>query len=97
MHSKPSGTTTPTDRDHARDIREQAVVLTHVLSLDPDHRTILALARALDARPGDFMRPDAVERAVRDLTCLGLLEVASGRVRPTAAARRFLEIVECGV
>jgi hypothetical protein len=97
MHSKPSGTTAQTDDDHALDIREQAVVLTYILALAPDYRTILALARSLDAEPRDFSRPGAVERAIRDLTCIGLLEVAAGQVHPTPAARRFLEIVESGV
>jgi hypothetical protein len=97
MHSKPSGTTAPAGPDRGQDVREQAIVLTHVLALEPEHRTILALARALDAEPGDFKRPDAVERAVRDLTSVGLLEIASGEVHPTPAARRFLEIVESGV
>lgn len=97
MHSKPNSKTVHTHPDHAQDVREQAIVLTHVLALDPDHQTILALARALDVEPGDFKRPDAVERAVRDLTGAGLLEVASGEVHPTPAALRFLEIVESGV
>jgi hypothetical protein len=97
MHSKPNGTTAPTNPDRAQDVREQAIVLTHVLALEPEHKTILALARALDAEPGDFKRPGAVERAVRDLTSAGLLEIASGEVQPTPAARRFLEIVESGV
>lgn len=97
MHSKPSGKKVHAHPEHAQAVREQAIVLTHVLALDPDHQTILGLARSLDAGPGDFERPDAVERAVRDLTCVGLLEVASGLVVPTAASRRFLEIVESGV
>jgi len=97
MHSKTNGTTTHTDHDHVEDVREQAIVLTRVLALDPERETILALARSLDAEPGDFKRPGAVERAVRDLTCVGLVEIISGRVHPTAAARRFLEIVESGV
>jgi len=97
MHSKPSGRTAHTNPDHVRDVREQAVVLTHVLALEPEHRTILALARSLDAEPRDFERDDAVERAVRELTCAGLLEISAGEVHPTPAARRFLEIVESGV
>jgi len=97
MHNKPSGTTAPANPDRVQDVREQAIVLTHVLALEPEHRTILALARALDAEPGDLRRSDAVERAVRDLTSVGLLEIASGEVHPTPAARRFLEIVESGV
>lgn len=97
MHSKPSGKTAHTDTDHAQDVREQAIVLTHVLALDPDRQTILALARSLNAEAGGFKRPDAVERAVRDLTSIGLLEISAGEVHPTPAARRFLEIVESGV
>ena len=97
MHSKPNGKKVHTHPEHAQDVREQAIVLTHVLALEPDHRTILGLARALDAEPRDFERPDAVERAVRDLTCVGLLEISSGEVHPTPAARRFLELVESGV
>ena len=97
MHGKPNGKKVHAHPEHAQDVREQAIVLTHVLALEPDHQTILALARSLDAGPGDFKRTDAVERAVRDLTCVGLLEVASGEVVPTPASRRFLEIVESGV
>lgn len=97
MHRKPNGTTAQANHEHAQDVREQAIVLTHVLALDSDHQTILALARSLDTEPGDFKRPNAVERAIRDLTCVGLLEIASGQVHPTSAARRFLEIVESGV
>ncbi len=97
MHSKPNGKTVHAHPDHAQDVREQAIVLTHVLALDPDRQTVLALARSLDAGPGDFKRADAVERAVRDLTGVGLLEIASGKVHPTPAAQRFLEIVESGV
>jgi len=97
MHDKPNGKTAQTDREHTQDVREQAIVLTHVLALSPDDQTILVLARTLDAEPGGFKRPDAVERAVRDLTGVGLLEISSGKVHPTPAARRFLEIVESGV
>jgi hypothetical protein len=97
MRNKPNGTTAHDNHEHVQDVREQAIVLTHVLALNPDHQTILVLARSLDTEPGDFKRPDAVERAVRDLTCVGLLEIASGLVLPTPAARRFLEIVESGV
>jgi hypothetical protein len=87
-HSRPT---------HAQDIRDQAVVLTFVLTLNPDHLTIPDLARSLNTEPRDFKRPDAVERAVRDLTGVGLLEIGSGRVQPTAAALRFIEVIEGGV
>lgn len=83
--------------NHTQDVRDQAVVLTFVLALNGDYLTIPDLARMLDKKPGDFKRPDAVERAVRDLTGVGLVEIDSGRVQPTAAALRFIEIIDGGV
>lgn len=96
MHGKANGAHSkrPT---HARDIRDQAVVLTFVLTLHPDHLTIPDLAHSLNAKSGDFKRPDAVERAVRELTGVGLFEIGSGRVQSTAAALRFIEVIEGGV
>lgn len=96
MHAKANGARLHRST-HAQDIRDQAVVLTFVLTLNPKHLTIPDLARSLHAEPRDFKRPDAVERAVRDLTGIGLVEIGSGRVQPTAAALRFIEIIERGV
>lgn len=96
MHHKANGAR-PSRSQHAQDIRDQAVVLTFVLTLHPDHLTIPDLARSLNDQPRDFKRPDAVERAVRELTGVGLVEIGSGRVQPTAAALRFIEIIEGGV
>lgn len=76
----------------AQDIRDQAVVLTFVLALNSEHLTIIDLARSLNADPEDFTRPDAVERAVRDLVGVGLLEIDGGFVKPTVAARRFIQL-----
>ena len=95
MHSKAICARPP--RAHVLDLREQAVVLSHVLALGERRARILDLARELDARPGDFRRPAAVERAIRDLTGVGLVEIESGLVVPTAAARRFEQILESGV
>jgi hypothetical protein len=96
MHAKANGAGShrPT---HAQDIRDQAVVLTFVLTLNPKHLTIPDLARSLNAEPSGFKRPDAVERAVRDLTGVGLVKIGSGLVQPTAAALRFIGIIESGV
>jgi hypothetical protein len=96
MHGKANGAH-PKRSNHAQDIRDQGVVLTFILALNGDYLTIPDLARTLDRKPGDFKRPDAVERAVRDLTGVGLAEIDSGRVQPTAAALRFIEIIEGGV
>lgn len=97
MQANRNGGRSQRPQDHAQDIRDQAVVLTFVLTLHPQHLTIPDLARSLNAEPGDFKRPDAVERAVRDLTGVGLVEIGSGLVQPTAAALRFIEIIESGV
>jgi len=96
MHHKANGARSrrPT---HAQDIRDQAVVLTFVLTLNPKHLTIPDLARSLNAEPRDFKRPDAVERAVRDLVGVGLVVIDGGQVQPTAAALRFIQIIESGV
>ncbi len=97
MQAKRNGAHPHARSNHAQDIRDQAVVLTFVLTLNPKHLTIPDLARSLNAESRDFKRPDAVERAVRDLTGVGLVEIGSGRVQPTAAALRFIEIIERGV
>ena len=97
MHGKRNGGHAQRPQDHAQDVRDQAVVLTFVLALNPKHLTICDLSRSLNEEPGKFMRPDAVERAVRDLTGVGLVEVEACRVKPTPAALRFIEIIESGV
>jgi hypothetical protein len=96
MHGKANGAHSkrPT---HAQDVRDQAVVLTFVLTLNPDHLTIPDLARSLNGESSGFKRPDAVERAARDLVGVGLVVIDGGLVQPTAAALRFIEIIESGV
>ena len=96
MQAKANGAG-PRHSNHAQDIRDQAIVLTFVLTLNPKHLTIPDLARTLNAKPGGFVRPDAVERAVRDLTGVGLVVIDGGLVQPTTAALRFIEIIESGV
>lgn len=97
MHHKANRGRSQRPQDHAQDVRDQAVVLTFVLALNGDHLTIPDLARTLNEKPRDFKRPDAVERAVRDLTGVGLVEIDAARVQPTTAALRFIEIIERGV
>jgi len=97
MQAKRNGARPHARPNHAQDIRDQAVVLTFVLTLNPDHLRIPDLARSLNAEPSDFKRPDAVERAVRDLVGVSLVVIDGGQVQPTAAALRFIEIIESGV
>lgn len=77
MHSQPKG---------ARDVslRAQRVVLSYVLDQHPIKPSIPALVRDLADESSD-----AYERAIRDLTGIGLLDCEGGIVAPTQAALRF--------
>jgi hypothetical protein len=97
MHGKANGARPQGAQNHAQDTRDQAVVLTFVLTVTPDHLAIPQLAKALNREARGFKRPDAVERAVRDLVGVGLIVIDGGLVKPTAAALRFIEIIESGV
>lgn len=97
MHHKANGGHPERPQNHAQDIRDQAVVLTFVLTLHPRHLTIPQLARSLNEDRRCFQRPDAVERAVRDLVGVGLAQIDDGLTKPTAAAVRFLALIESGV
>jgi len=54
--------------------------------------------RRVDDAPGHLapLDPDSVERAIRDLVGIGLAHIDGGLVKPTAAALRFIEIIEDG-
>lgn len=71
------------------DLRDQGVVLFHVLALHPAHLIVPELVREITAGSADFTGIDAVERAVRDLTGVGLLDCPGGVVMPTRAALHF--------
>ena len=73
MHSKANGATAHDRPQHRDDVRDQAVVLTFVLTLHTKHLTIPQLARALYEDRRRFKRADSVERAVRDLVGVGLV------------------------
>jgi len=97
MQEKRNGAHPHSRSNHAQDVRDQAIVLTFVLTLNPKHLTIPQLARSLNGESNRFKRPDAVERALRDLVGVGLVLIDGGLVRPTVAALRFIEIIESGV
>jgi hypothetical protein len=94
MRDQPSGTgdenVPPTE---AQDIRDQGVVLIHVLSRHPTLLTIPDLVREITSGSEDFAEGDAIECAVRDLNCVGLLHCPSGLAVPSPAALRFLKIL----
>ena len=77
----------------SEDDRDQAAVLTHVLMLHPTRLTVPELVREIGAGAEGFERGDCIERAVRDLTAVGLLHCAGGLVLPTHAALRFDQLL----
>jgi hypothetical protein len=94
----------PTDRaeralssPRLEDAKVERAVMAYMLQEQPileivadDFRllTIPELSQVLNDNPGNFSTNDAVERAVRELVGIGLLECREGgRVQPTRAAR----------
>jgi hypothetical protein len=88
MHDQPKGAVCPDD------LRDQRIVLTHVLALHPTHLNVPELARELNDGAASFAASDSVERAVRDLTGIGLLNCPGGLVVPSHAAIRFEQLSE---
>lgn len=94
MHDQPSGAGDESvPATAAEDIRDQGIVLTHVLHRHPKLLTIPDLVREITSGSKDFAEGDAVERAVRDLNGVGLLHCPSGLAVPSPAALRFLKII----
>ncbi|HET7418060.1 MAG TPA: hypothetical protein VFJ61_10590 [Solirubrobacterales bacterium] len=71
----------------------EAAVLRQLLDLHPAQLTLPELTRELTVGDG-FAERDAVERAVRDLSSVGLVHRASEFVAPTRAAVRFSELLD---
>jgi hypothetical protein len=69
------------------DLRTERAVLAFLLDQHPTRPTIDELPFALDAK--DFAEKDAIARAVRELTAVGLLRPEGGLVGPTRAAVHF--------
>ncbi len=79
------------------DLRDQGVVLIHVLTLHPTHLRLAELVREVTAGPAEFEDADRFERAARDLVGVGLLFVSGELLLPTRAALRFNQIIAAGV
>jgi len=78
----------------ALDDRDQARVLGQVLFIYPESLTLAELTRELTAASTAFQERDRIERAVRDLTAVGLLHRVGGLVLPTRAAVYFHALEE---
>jgi hypothetical protein len=94
MQDNPKGAGNENDPSTtAEDIRDQGIVLIHVLAVHPTHLIVPELVREITAGASDFTEDDRMERAVRDLTGLGLLHCPGGVVVPSRAAIRFNELL----
>jgi hypothetical protein len=94
MQSNRIGAGCDASPNQTRDLHDQAVVLKHVLAAHPDRLTIPDLVRELTGDSETFAESDGFERAVRDLTGVGLLRCPCGVVEPTRAALRVYELPE---
>ncbi|HWM63788.1 MAG TPA: hypothetical protein VNP96_07355 [Solirubrobacterales bacterium] len=72
------------------------MTLMHVLHRHPTLLTIPDLVREITSGSEDFADRDNVERAIRDLTGVGLLHCPNGLAVPTPGALRFLQILQGG-
>ncbi len=86
----------PKRSNHAQDVKDQGIVLMHVLALHPTNLIVPDLVREITSGSDEFAEGDSVERAIRDLTGVGLLHCPGGLVVPTRAALRFIEILNGG-
>lgn len=77
----------------AEDESLESAVLQQLLDLHPTRLTLTELVRELGGDRADFAERDAVERAVRDLSAVGLLHQGEQFVEPTRAALRFSDLL----
>lgn len=78
----------------AEDESVESAVLRQLLELHPTRLTLEELIRELGGDRGGFAERDAVERAVRDLSAVGLLHRSEPFVEPTRAALRFSDLLD---
>lgn len=83
----------------AEDESVESAVLRQLLELHPTRLTLAELVRELSGGRsagdgGGFAERDAVERAVRDLSAVGLLHRSEHFVEPTRAALRFSDLLD---
>ena len=94
MHDQRNGARPHASPNHKQDIRDQGIVLMHVLALHPTNLIVPDFVRELTNGSEEFAKGDRFERAIRDLTGVGLLYCEGGVVSPTRAALRLIEILE---
>jgi hypothetical protein len=88
----PGAAERPTTAD--LDDRDQAAILREVLFIYPEVLTLDELVRELVFCSDAFLQRDRIERAVRDLTRVGLLQQVGPLVLPTRTATAFDRLAE---
>jgi hypothetical protein len=76
------------------DLTTESAVLQQLLVLHPAQLTVAELVREIGGEQPGFAERDAIERAVRDLSGVGLLHQRDDFVLPTRAALRFSELLD---
>lgn len=79
---------------NAQDMAIEAAVLRQLLALHPIQLTVGELAREIGGEAAGFAQTDAVERAIEQLSGVGLLHVNGSVVLPSRAALRLYELLE---
>lgn len=95
MHDKRKGAGDECATTNAeQDDRDQRAVLMQVLFIYPEAITLAELVREITSASPDLAERDGIDRAVRDLTGVGLLRLHGDLVTPTRAATKFHELAE---
>ena len=76
------------------DLSMESAVLQRVLDVHPARLTVPELIRELAGEEVDFGTRDAIERAARDLSGVGLVHLVDEFVTPTRAALRYAELLD---
>jgi hypothetical protein len=76
------------------DIAVEAAVIKHLLDVHPTQLSQVELIRELAGEAPGFEERDAIERAVRDLSGVGLLHSRNELLTPTRAALRLNELLD---
>jgi hypothetical protein len=87
MNDIPSHMTTAEE-----DATYERVILDHVLQVHPVQLTMEELIREVTTAPDDQRASDGVQRAVRELTSVGLMRMNGDCVLPTHATVRLNEL-----
>jgi predicted transcriptional regulator len=76
------------------DLAMESAVLQRLIDVHPARLTLPELVRELAGEEVDFSVRDAVERAARELSGVGLIHLKDDFVTPTRAALRYTELID---